>query len=94
MMESLEQLPISRKYLYINLYKVHENANVEDIWHVFKGFDIVNVIKNKSIEGIFDLKLQSREEFIKVIAPRCYYFLEKPFYYRFSDLIRQPQFPR
>lgn len=87
-MESLDSLSPSRKFIYINLFKVHESALVNDMWDIFKEFDVVNIIKNKSIEGIFDLKLQSREEFKRLIAPRCYYFLEKPFYYRFSELIR------
>lgn len=91
MLTELSQLPPSRKYFYINLFKVDERATVEDIRGVFKNFDLVNVIKNKSLPGIFDLKLPSQEEFRKVLSENKYFFMEKPFYYRFSEFRRQPQ---
>ena len=91
MLTALSQLPPSRKFFYINLFKVDEGATVEDIRDVFKNFDLVNVIKNKSQPGIFDLKLPTQDEFKKVLIENKYFCMNKPFYYRFSEFRRQPQ---
>ena len=88
MLEELEKIPSEKRFIYINLSRVDENATVDDLFDVFKDYDIEDIIKNRTVAGVFDLKLTSRDEFKRIISRPKYFVLGKPFYFRFSRLIR------
>lgn len=90
-MEELERVPEDRPFLFINLFSVSEEANIDDLWKVFEGFQIADIIPNQSIGSLYDLKLRSREEFEKIISKPKYFVAGRPFFMRFSWFNRQPE---
>ena len=90
-MEELERVPLDKPFLFINLFSVSEEANIDDLWTVFEGFQIADIIPNQTIGSLYDLKLKSREEFEKIVSKPKYFVAGRPFFLRFSFLNRQPQ---
>ena len=89
MLEELEKIPLENRFIYINLSKVDENATVDDLFEVFRDYKIEDIIRNRNVPGVFDLKLTSREDFKQIISFKKYFVCGKPFYFRFSKIIRQ-----
>ena len=89
MLEKLESLPDDRVFIYINLFNVSQEATLKDLKEIFSKFDIDEIIPNRSIFSMYDLKLKSRETFKEIISVQRFFVCGKPFYMRFSDLKRQ-----
>ena len=89
MVEALEQVSHERPFVYINLFSVSEEATIDELWDVFRDYDIADIIRNQSISSLYDLKLKSREEFLAIISKPKYFAGKRPFFLRFSQFIRQ-----
>lgn len=93
MLEELERLPPDRKFFFINLFNVPANASLEQLWFAFEDFKVDDIIPNKTLPNLWDLKLDSRDTFKAIVSRARHLVAGKQVFLRFSGLKRQPQPP-
>ena len=63
------------------------------MYFAFAQYDIDEIIPNKSLPNLWDLKIKSREVFKEIVSKPKHMVEGKPVFFRFSELTRQPQPP-
>lgn len=93
MLEELDRLPPDRRFFFINLFNVPATASMEQMCFAFEEFKVDDIIPNKTLPNLWDLKLDSRETFKAIVSKPKHFVAGKPVFLRFSDVIRQPKPP-
>lgn len=91
MVEELEKLEDDRGAYFINLFNVPETVSMEQLWIAFSDYRIDDIIPNRTIPNLFDIKVGSKEVFMKLIEKPEFLVEGKRVLYRFSKLMRQPE---
>ena len=86
-MEELERLPADTTHFFINFFNAPPNASFEQMWITFEDFKVDDIIPNKLLPNVFDVKVESRDTFREIIS-REFMIAGKPVFFRFSWIIR------
>ena len=88
MVEELNKLEDDRGAYFLNLFNVSETISMEQLWIAFSEYQIDDIIPNRTIPNLFDIKVGNKEVFLKLIEKPEFLINGKRVLYRFSMLMR------